>query len=148
MSKAIKATVFLKDLVDFAKMNAVYERALQGHTPARSNVEVTRLPLLASHCLTLVSTNIDRSWFTRPAKIISLPSGDQLGSLCVSGSSRINCSVNPADSELNASGLEKREALAGQLSRPVCHFHAQLFIPSSRRSRGREVMRRRQEASP
>jgi 2-iminobutanoate/2-iminopropanoate deaminase len=45
LSKAVKTTVFLKDLADFAKMNAVYERALNGHTPARSTVEVARLPL-------------------------------------------------------------------------------------------------------
>jgi reactive intermediate/imine deaminase len=45
LSKVLKTTVFLKDLGDFAKMNAVYERALGGHTPARSTVEVARLPL-------------------------------------------------------------------------------------------------------
>jgi len=42
--KVLKTTVFLKDFNDFAKMNAVYERAFEGHKPARSTVEVARLP--------------------------------------------------------------------------------------------------------
>jgi 2-iminobutanoate/2-iminopropanoate deaminase len=45
LSKVLKTTVFLKDLGDFAKMNAVYQRAFADHTPARSTVEVARLPL-------------------------------------------------------------------------------------------------------
>jgi 2-iminobutanoate/2-iminopropanoate deaminase len=45
LSKVLKTTVFLKDLTDFAKMNAVYGSALKGNTPARSTVEVARLPL-------------------------------------------------------------------------------------------------------
>ena len=43
-SKVLKTTVFLKDFNDFAKMNALYERAFEGHKPARSTVEVARLP--------------------------------------------------------------------------------------------------------
>ena len=45
LSMVLKTTVFLKNLGDFARMNAVYERALGDHTPARSTVEVARLPL-------------------------------------------------------------------------------------------------------
>ena len=43
-SKVLKTTVFLKDFNDFAKMNALYERSFEGHKPARSTVEVARLP--------------------------------------------------------------------------------------------------------
>lgn len=45
VSKVLKTTVFLKDLETFKAMNAVYERAFAGHRPARSTVEVARLPL-------------------------------------------------------------------------------------------------------
>jgi 2-iminobutanoate/2-iminopropanoate deaminase len=44
-SKVLKTIVFLSNLEDFPKMNAVYERAFGGHAPARSTVEVARLPL-------------------------------------------------------------------------------------------------------
>jgi len=42
----VKATVFLKDLKDFAAMNAVYGQYLlpTGAPPARTTVEVSRLP--------------------------------------------------------------------------------------------------------
>jgi 2-iminobutanoate/2-iminopropanoate deaminase len=45
LSKVIKSTVFLKDMEHFKAMNAVYERAFAGHTPARSTIQVARLPL-------------------------------------------------------------------------------------------------------
>lgn len=45
MSKVLKTTVFLKNFDDFKAMNAVYERAFGTHAPARSTVEVARLPL-------------------------------------------------------------------------------------------------------
>jgi 2-iminobutanoate/2-iminopropanoate deaminase len=44
LAQVVKATVFVKDLNDFARLNAVYERAFGGHKPARSTVEVARLP--------------------------------------------------------------------------------------------------------
>lgn len=44
MDKVVKATVFLKDLGDFAKLNGIYAKAFGDHTPARSCVEVARLP--------------------------------------------------------------------------------------------------------
>ena len=40
----MKATVFLKDFSDFAAMNEVYARYFSAAPPARSTVEVTRLP--------------------------------------------------------------------------------------------------------
>jgi 2-iminobutanoate/2-iminopropanoate deaminase len=44
LDKAVKATVYLKDMNDFAAMNEVYGRYLRANPPARSTVEVTRLP--------------------------------------------------------------------------------------------------------
>lgn len=44
LGSVVKATVFVKDLNDFGKLNAVYERNFGAHKPARSTVEVSRLP--------------------------------------------------------------------------------------------------------
>lgn len=44
MDKVVKATVFMKDLADFGRLNAVYAEAFGAHAPARSCVEVARLP--------------------------------------------------------------------------------------------------------
>lgn len=40
----VKTTVFLKDLNDFAAMNEVYGRYFMSAPPARSTVQVARLP--------------------------------------------------------------------------------------------------------
>ncbi|WP_276357718.1 RidA family protein [Cohnella caldifontis] len=40
----VKTTVFLKDMNQFAEFNSVYGSYFQEHTPARSTVEVARLP--------------------------------------------------------------------------------------------------------
>jgi 2-iminobutanoate/2-iminopropanoate deaminase len=40
----VKTTVFLTNLDDFQGMNEVYRRHLGGESPARSTVEVSRLP--------------------------------------------------------------------------------------------------------
>ena len=40
----VKTTIFLADMNDFARVNAIYEEAMDGHRPARSTVEVARLP--------------------------------------------------------------------------------------------------------
>jgi len=40
----VKTTVFVQDLNDFARLNAVYERCFGAHKPARSTVQVARLP--------------------------------------------------------------------------------------------------------
>jgi len=45
LSKVIKTTVFLKDMNDFQKMNAVYAQHFQDHKPARSTVQVAKLPM-------------------------------------------------------------------------------------------------------
>lgn len=40
----LKTTVFLRDMNDFAEMNEVYGRFFGSHRPARSTVQVARLP--------------------------------------------------------------------------------------------------------
>ncbi|HSV26958.1 MAG TPA: Rid family detoxifying hydrolase [Sedimentisphaerales bacterium] len=45
LQDVVKATVFLTDLSDFARFNAVYARHLGSHRPVRSTAEVTRLAL-------------------------------------------------------------------------------------------------------
>jgi 2-iminobutanoate/2-iminopropanoate deaminase len=42
--KVVKTTVFLKDMTDFTQMNEVYAKFCKGAPPARSTVEVARLP--------------------------------------------------------------------------------------------------------
>jgi 2-iminobutanoate/2-iminopropanoate deaminase len=44
IGQVIKTTVFLKDMNDFAAMNEVYGRYFTANPPARSTVEVARLP--------------------------------------------------------------------------------------------------------
>jgi 2-iminobutanoate/2-iminopropanoate deaminase len=44
LSRVVKTTVYLADMNDFAAMNEVYGRAFGEHKPARSTVEVARLP--------------------------------------------------------------------------------------------------------
>lgn len=44
LTQVIKTTVFVQDLNDFARLNAVYERRFGSHKPARSTVQVARLP--------------------------------------------------------------------------------------------------------
>ncbi len=40
----LKATVFIKDMNEFASLNEVYAQYFGDHRPARSTVEVARLP--------------------------------------------------------------------------------------------------------
>jgi 2-iminobutanoate/2-iminopropanoate deaminase len=44
LSRVIKTTVFLKDMNEFAAMNEVYARFFTLAPPARSTVQVSRLP--------------------------------------------------------------------------------------------------------
>jgi 2-iminobutanoate/2-iminopropanoate deaminase len=44
LGKVVRATVFLKNMNDFAAMNAVYGKYFGSAAPARSTVEVARLP--------------------------------------------------------------------------------------------------------
>ncbi len=45
LDNVVKTTVFLKDMNDFPAMNEVYARYFGDHRPARSTVEVARLPM-------------------------------------------------------------------------------------------------------
>ncbi|MFS0577349.1 RidA family protein [Sporosarcina sp. 179-K 3D1 HS] len=44
LEQVVKATVFIKDMDEFAALNEVYAKHFGTHTPARSTVEVARLP--------------------------------------------------------------------------------------------------------
>jgi 2-iminobutanoate/2-iminopropanoate deaminase len=44
LETVVKATVFIKDMNDFAQINEVYGEYFGEHKPARSCVEVARLP--------------------------------------------------------------------------------------------------------
>lgn len=43
-SDVVKTTIFLKDMNDFPKVNAIYGEYFQQNPPARETVEVSRLP--------------------------------------------------------------------------------------------------------
>ena len=44
LGKVVRSTVFLKNMNDFAAMNQIYGKYFSSAPPARSTVEVTRLP--------------------------------------------------------------------------------------------------------
>ncbi|MDF0376916.1 MULTISPECIES: RidA family protein [unclassified Methylophilus] len=44
LQQVVKTTVFLKNLDDFVAMNQVYAEVFGTHTPARSTVQVAKLP--------------------------------------------------------------------------------------------------------
>jgi 2-iminobutanoate/2-iminopropanoate deaminase len=44
MNRVVKTTVYLKSMSDFAVMNEIYGKHFGEHRPARSTVEVARLP--------------------------------------------------------------------------------------------------------
>jgi len=43
-SDVVKTTIFLTNLEDFQTVNSLYAEALEGHQPARSTIQVSRLP--------------------------------------------------------------------------------------------------------
>ncbi|KAL6307789.1 translation initiation inhibitor [Sparassis latifolia] len=45
VGRVAKTTVFLQSMDDFKVMNGIYEKFFGGHKPARSAVQVARLPL-------------------------------------------------------------------------------------------------------
>jgi 2-iminobutanoate/2-iminopropanoate deaminase len=45
LENVVKTTVFLQNMGDFAAMNSVYAEFFPQHPPARSTVEVAKLPL-------------------------------------------------------------------------------------------------------
>lgn len=58
LGKVAKTTVFLKSMDDFAKVNAIYANFFGHHAPARSAVEVARLPkdvLVEVECIAAIA---------------------------------------------------------------------------------------------
>ncbi len=58
LQNVIKTTIFLADMEDFAKVNAVYEKWFGSHKPARSTVAVKTLPkdaLVEIECVGLIA---------------------------------------------------------------------------------------------
>jgi 2-iminobutanoate/2-iminopropanoate deaminase len=56
LSHVVKTTVFLKNMSEFAAMNEVYSRYFSAAPPARSTVEVARLPKDALIEMELIAT--------------------------------------------------------------------------------------------
>ena len=57
MANVVKTTVFLSDMNNFAAMNGVYATFFEGDCPARSAVQVARIPkdaLVEIECIALV----------------------------------------------------------------------------------------------
>ncbi len=57
----IKCNIFLKDMDDFNKVNKIYAHYFATHKPARSTVEVSRLPkdaLIEIDCIALTNTEV------------------------------------------------------------------------------------------
>jgi 2-iminobutanoate/2-iminopropanoate deaminase len=44
LDRVLKTTIFLKNMEDFVEVNAAYGEIMGAHAPARSTVEVARLP--------------------------------------------------------------------------------------------------------
>jgi len=58
LNYVVKTTVFLQDMADFARMNAVYAEFFPENAPARSTVQVAALPkggLVEIECVALLS---------------------------------------------------------------------------------------------
>ena len=48
LENVVKCTIFMTDLNEFQKMNAVYASYFEGVAPARETVEISRLPMDAT----------------------------------------------------------------------------------------------------
>ncbi len=48
LENVVKCTIFMTDLNEFQKMNAVYAGYFEGDAPARETVEISRLPMDAT----------------------------------------------------------------------------------------------------
>ena len=60
LNTVVKTTVFLRDMNDFAGMNEVYARHFGDHKPARSTVQVARLPRDVAVEIEAVAVVLDR----------------------------------------------------------------------------------------
>lgn len=59
LARVLKTTVFLKNMDDFTAMNAIYAQAFSGDAPARSTIEVARLPKGALVEIEAIAARID-----------------------------------------------------------------------------------------
>lgn len=62
LSRVVKTTVFLRDMADFAKMNAIYGEFFPSESPARSAVQAAGLPKGAAveiECVALLDEDCD-----------------------------------------------------------------------------------------
>lgn len=59
LGHVVKTSVFLEDINDFAKVNEVYAQYFQGETPARSCVQVAKLPKGGLVEIEVVAVKID-----------------------------------------------------------------------------------------
>lgn len=55
MDAVVKCSVFVKDINDFGRINAIYADYFDGHAPARELVEVVRLPKDANIEISLIA---------------------------------------------------------------------------------------------
>jgi 2-iminobutanoate/2-iminopropanoate deaminase len=56
LSHAVKTTIYLKSIADFAAVNEIYAKAMGDHRPARATIEAARLPkdaLVEIDCIAL-----------------------------------------------------------------------------------------------
>jgi 2-iminobutanoate/2-iminopropanoate deaminase len=60
LEQAVKTTVYLKDMGDFAPMNEVYGRYFPANPPARATVEAARLPRDVRIEIDCIATAFDR----------------------------------------------------------------------------------------
>ena len=56
LDKVVKTTIFLTDLNDFQIVNSIYAEAFGTHKPARSTVQVVRLPRAAKIEIEAIAT--------------------------------------------------------------------------------------------
>lgn len=62
LARVVKTTVFLRDMADFARMNAIYGEFFTENQPARSAVQVAALPKAAAveiECVALLDEDCD-----------------------------------------------------------------------------------------
>lgn len=86
LSKVVKTTVFLKNLDDFAAMNGVYGEVFTGHAPARSTVQVAKLPrdvLVEIEAIVSLAWLLDQIACTHyPARSMSFQQADFVAQVC------------------------------------------------------------------
>ncbi len=61
LNDVVKTTIYLANMDDFAQVNAIYGRYFGTHRPARSTVEVSRLPKevkIEIDCIAVADANI------------------------------------------------------------------------------------------